>query len=243
MARLGDPRGPVHVHAVVAAAGQRRLSGVDSHAHAEAVVDQRPLRLDRRDERLPGLREDVRCLVPERVQDDALAALDRLPEQVAVAPEGDRVLGPERLHEPGRALDVGEEQRDFPARELGHRMHGISATIRVPSPTGLSTWSRPSSASTRSTRPRRPDPRVGSAPPTPSSAISTTALAVPPLDADPGHGRLRVLADVRERLRDHVEGGGLDRRRQPLLGHGRDLDRRRARAWPGSPRLRRARGP
>jgi len=51
--------------------------------------------------------------------------------------------------------------------------HGISAWMIVPAPGALVTAMRPPIAATRSSRPRRPEPRAGSAPPTPSSAIST----------------------------------------------------------------------
>src|SRR5262249_19750542 len=51
--------------------------------------------------------------------------------------------------------------------------HGIAARRCVPQPGALSTCSSPSRACTRSARPRRPDPFDGSAPPTPSSSMST----------------------------------------------------------------------
>ena len=55
-------------------------------------------------------------------------------------------------------------------------------------------------------------------------------VAVDPGDADPRGGRVRVLADVGERLRDDVERCRLDRSRQPFVGHRRELDgQRRAR--------------
>src|SRR4051812_3553450 len=57
---------------------------------------------------------------------------------------------------------------------LGDRYpHGISAFTRVPPPCGVQTLSRPPSDSTRSASPRRPEPVSVSAPPIPSSTIST----------------------------------------------------------------------
>src|SRR4029079_17694510 len=53
--------------------------------------------------------------------------------------------------------------------------HGISALTRVPPPSGVQIRRRPPSASTRSARPRRPEPCSVSAPPIPSSTISTTS--------------------------------------------------------------------
>src|SRR5262245_22501908 len=61
-----------------------------------------------------------------------------------------------------------------PSTYLGRR-----AQRRVPSPGGLLISSWPPTASTRSARPRRPEPRSRSAPPTPSSVTVTTS--VPPV--------------------------------------------------------------
>src|SRR5215213_3244453 len=59
----------------------------------------------------------------------------------------------------------------------GWPSRGISAASRVPEPAWLSISTVPSSASTRSASPRKPDPFSGSAPPTPSSMTSITNLA------------------------------------------------------------------
>ena len=68
----------------------------------------------------------------------------------------------------GEAEDDGsssQEESVMPAQLIGS-----FAASRVPAPVGLWMCSRPPSASTLSAKPRKPDPRAGSAPPTPSSS-------------------------------------------------------------------------
>jgi hypothetical protein len=77
--------------------------------------------------------------------------------------------------EAGIAEEPGEPLAEQDA-VLGDRYaHGISALTRVPPPRGVQILISPPSASTRSARPRRPEPRSVSAPPTPSSLTSTTS--------------------------------------------------------------------
>ena len=89
---------------------------------------------------------------------------------------------------------------------------GISACTRVPRPSGLSSERVPSSAATRSARPRRPEPRcrvgaadavVGDVRGSPARCSGWTVTG--------GMRRLRVLRRVGERLRHDEVRGALDR--------------------------------
>src|SRR6516225_6993143 len=75
---------------------------------------------------------------------------------------------------------LGQHAREALAHEhrvlRDHDPHGISPTMRVPLPESLSMRSEPPCASTRSIRPRSPEPRAALAPPTPLSLTSITSV-------------------------------------------------------------------
>ena len=122
--------------------------------------------------------------------------------------------------QPGQAV---AQQREV----LGdHNAQGITALIVVGPPAGLTTTSRPSSASTRRASPRRPLPSA-SAPPAPSSATCTTSAVVDVPHVDLDVSGLRVLPGVRERFGGDEVRRRLDRRRRPARQVDRDGDLQR----------------
>ena len=160
----------------------------------------------------------------------ALADLERGLEALVVVrrrqPDvDDRHVGREAAHldeevlgvlAPGDDVEVGLlEQPGQPFAQqhavLGDRYaHGISAWTRVPPPSGSRLEvDRPEPRPDRRGRAGRSRARV-SAPPTPSSVISTSRKPFEPRDVDSCLGCLRVLADVREALRDDVVRSHLD---------------------------------
>ena len=85
-------------------------------------------------------------------------------------------------------------------------------------PTGLSSDNVPSSAATRSARPRRPEPRVDVGAADAVVGDVDRHAAVGAADRDRGLGGLGVLGDVGQRLGDDEVGGALHRAGQALLG-------------------------
>ena len=93
----------------------------------------------------------------------------------------------------------------------------------------LSTTSSPLTASTRSLRPRSPNVSCSTAPPMPSSVISTTRLAGGQPNADVDDRRVCMPLGVGDRLEHHEVSGGLDGLVEALAGSRIEvqLDRRR----------------
>ena len=131
-----------------------------------------------------------------------------------------QVIGGAGLPDDLEAL-VLEQPRDALAQKDGilgeDYPHGISTRMRVPWPRGLSTCRRPSRASTRSTRPRSPEPLVGIGAAHPVVRDLDDCMSVHGGDANGDRGCLGVLGHVRERFGDDVVRGRLDRLGQALV--------------------------
>ena len=147
---------------------------------------------------------------------------------------GEQLLRVGRLGDDLDAL-AAHERRDALAQQPAvvgdHDPHGSSAVTTVPAPGGLRMRSVPSSAATRSASPWSPVPAVSSAPPTPSSAISMTAVPFRRETRTDALRRVRVLGDVGQRLARHEVRRELDRLGQALRAlegdGGRDARARR----------------
>ena len=113
----GDARREVDVRAYVPFVVDIRRAGVQAHAHAHLTRRERPLALRGTSERTVcgGKREEER--VPLRIDLDTAVAVESIPQHSAVLGQGCGVSGvPERVEQPGRAVDVGEEERDGSTR-------------------------------------------------------------------------------------------------------------------------------
>src|SRR5919201_3588178 len=105
------------------------------------------------------------------IDDDQVGIVlhDRTPQPMRIAQGGDDLV----------PAVLEQSAQSFAKQHLilgDHDPHGNSAVSVVPSPWSLSMRSIPPRAATRSERPLRPEPGMGAAPPTPSSATETTSL-------------------------------------------------------------------
>ena len=132
VAGVADPRGLVDGEADVSVFAERRLARVDAHAHADdrppgpLLASERLLAGDRALDGRARAAEDREEGVALPVDLGAARVLEGLPEELVVDREDATVVGtPEVLQELGRALDVGEEERD---RAGGKRAHARTKT-------------------------------------------------------------------------------------------------------------------
>ena len=123
-----DPRGPVDAETDVAVVPHRRFARVEPHAYADlaaggpSVRACAPLGSDRCEHRIPRASECGEERIALGV-DHATARLrdSRRHQRVVVDEDVVIPIRAEGLQQLGRALDVGEEERDRPAWQLGSR--------------------------------------------------------------------------------------------------------------------------
>jgi hypothetical protein len=117
----GDPGRPVDVRAHVPLLGDERRAGVQAYANANRAARERRGRLLGRLERTLCRAEGNEEGVALRVYLHATLGRKRLAQRATVLGERLRIaLRTEFVQEPGRALDVGEEEGDGPGREVTH---------------------------------------------------------------------------------------------------------------------------
>jgi hypothetical protein len=121
-----ESRGAVRRRPVVVAVAQLGLARVDAHTDPQRepvgprLARERELRVDRRRDRVVRRGEHGVHTVAGRLHDETVVELDRGPEDLVVAGECGRHRRGLFLPEAGRALDIGEQERDRPRRQLGH---------------------------------------------------------------------------------------------------------------------------
>ena len=123
----GDACRTVDVEAHVVAIRERRLAGMDAHAHAHlhalwpVVRREGALRHGRRLHRVAGSPKDHEEGIALGRDLDAAAGTDGLPDEPVVVRQQLTIGGAELLQQAGRALDVGEQECDGPGRTFAHR--------------------------------------------------------------------------------------------------------------------------
>src|ERR671910_914368 len=133
-----DPRNFVDGQAEVLAAGDRHRSAVDADPHPEsnafwpAVVLDSLLRRHRRRHRVPRGRKDVKQAVAFAAHRAAVMVVEGSLEHPLVHSQQQAVAPFELAQEHGRALDVGEQERE-PALRISHR-EALSRSIQIVSP-------------------------------------------------------------------------------------------------------------
>jgi hypothetical protein len=117
----GDAGSAVDVHADVALVGDDRLAGVDADAHANRAGFQGAARVGGGRDCVGGTREGNEEGIALRVDLDSALGSAGLSDQPPMLGECLRVrLCAQLVEQPGRALDVREEERDSAGGKRGH---------------------------------------------------------------------------------------------------------------------------
>ena len=115
----GDPRRPVHVEPHVSLVGPERLARMQAHPHTHWAARQRALRVGSRRHCIGRPRKCNEEGVALRVDLDPLVQPPGVSQRTAVLGKHRRIPVAQLPEQPGRSLDVGEEERHGPGRESG----------------------------------------------------------------------------------------------------------------------------
>ena len=123
-----DPRGAMHIHADVARPLDERLARVERHSHADLHASRpplggdRPLRLDVHSEGVDRARERDEERIALGVDLEAVPFRERGAQEPALLGEQVGVFLPQAFQQPGRTLDVREQERDRAGRDGRRRL-------------------------------------------------------------------------------------------------------------------------
>jgi hypothetical protein len=121
---VADPGCAVDIEPDVARAAALRLARVDAHPDAHAVeFAEGALRVGCGGDRVVGTGESDEEAVALNVDLVSVVLRHRVADQCVVTTQNLPVAVTEHLQQPRRSLDVGEEQRYRPGRELGHALN------------------------------------------------------------------------------------------------------------------------
>jgi hypothetical protein len=112
------PRSPMHVEPDVALVGPDRFPRVQPHPHAHRAVRKRELRIGRGGHSIGRTRKGDEERVALRVDLDTLVAQPCRSQRTAVLGKHFRIPIAQLPEQPRRTLDVREEERHRPGREL-----------------------------------------------------------------------------------------------------------------------------
>ena len=121
-----DPRRTMHTNPHIAIDAAPRLTRVQPHPHPDLrplrprMREQVTLRIHRRRDRVLRRLEGDEERIPLVIDLSAVVRRERRTQNPVMLRQQLRVVRAELLQEPSRSLHVGEEERDGPARELGH---------------------------------------------------------------------------------------------------------------------------
>jgi hypothetical protein len=140
MSGRADSRRAVHVQTDIVVHRDRGLAGVDSHAHAHldalgpGLRRKRPLPGDRGSDRIACPRESDEEGVALGVDLATVVRVERRTKQALMLGEHLDIAAAQPRQQQRRALDVGEQKRDGPARKLRHnaQLRPITAACQVP---------------------------------------------------------------------------------------------------------------